>query len=94
MDEFMAKITSLLRYVPYIPEEKAKVWRFISNLPIYMKEKLEFENPKMIDEAVQKAQIYYHQMKHKREGTKNWTSKKGKKYFQPEKTWKILIPSI
>lgn len=77
MDEFVAKLTLLLRYVPYIHEEKAKVQCFISSLPIYMKEKLEFDNLKMMDEVVRKGRIYYHQMKQKGEGNKNWTSKKG-----------------
>lgn len=54
MDEFITKLTSLLRYVPYIHEEKAKVQRFISSLPAFMKEKLEFDNPKMMDELVRK----------------------------------------
>jgi len=52
MDEYITKFTSLLRYVPYIHEEKAKVQRFISSLPTFMKEKLEFDNPKTMDEAV------------------------------------------
>eukprot|EP00253_Pinus_taeda_P012585 PITA_12585 len=33
MDEFVTRFTSLLRYVPYIREEKAKVQRFVSSLP-------------------------------------------------------------
>jgi len=52
MDEFITKFTSLLRYVPYIREEKAKVQCLISSLLAFMKKKLEFDNPKMMDEAV------------------------------------------
>ncbi len=33
MDEFITRFTSLLHYVPYIREEKAKVQRFASSLP-------------------------------------------------------------
>lgn len=36
MDEFINRFTSLLRYVPYIKEEKAKVQRFVSSLPLYI----------------------------------------------------------
>lgn len=77
MDEYITKFTSLLRYVPYIHEEKAKVQRFISSLPTFMKEKLEFDNPKTMDEAVWKAQICYQQMKQKGEVNKSWPSKNG-----------------
>eukprot|EP00253_Pinus_taeda_P016057 PITA_16057 len=50
MDEFITRFTSLLRYVPYIREEKAKVQRFVSSLPAYMRERIEFDNPKSMDE--------------------------------------------
>ena len=33
IDEFVTKFTNLLRYVPYIREEKAKVQRFLNYLP-------------------------------------------------------------
>lgn len=88
MDEFIAKFTSLLRYVPYIGEEKAKLQRFINSLPSYMKEKLEFDHPKMMDDSVRKARICYQQMKYKGEGTKNWTGKKGQRNFPSNKSMK------
>lgn len=61
MDEFITCFTSLLCYVPYIREEKAKVQRFVSSLPLYMRERIEFENPKTVDEAIPKARICYQQ---------------------------------
>lgn len=33
MGEFITHFTSLLHYVPYIKEQKAKVQRFVSSLP-------------------------------------------------------------
>ena len=63
MDEFINRFTSLLRYVPYLKEEKAKVWRFVSSLPMYMRERIEFDNPKSMDEAIRKARICYQQNK-------------------------------
>lgn len=46
MDKFVTRFTSLLRYVPYIQEEKAMVQHFTNSLPAFMREKLEFDNPK------------------------------------------------
>lgn len=63
MDEFITKFTSLLCYVLYIWEEKAKLQRFVSNLPQTMRERIEFDNSKMMDEAIQKARICYQQNK-------------------------------
>lgn len=59
MDEFINRFTSLLRYVPYIKEEKAKVQRFVSSLPSYIRERIEFDNPRTMDEAIRKARICY-----------------------------------
>eukprot|EP00253_Pinus_taeda_P003695 PITA_03695 len=77
MDEFITRFTSLLRYVPYIREEKAKVQRFVSSLPPYMRERIEFDNPKSIDEVIRKARICYQQSKQKGEATgRKWNEKK------------------
>jgi len=65
MDEFITHFTSLLCYVPYIREEKAKVQGFVSSLPVSMRERIEFDNPKTMDEAIRKAQICYQQSKQK-----------------------------
>jgi len=77
MDEFIAKLTSLLCYVPYIREEKSKVQCFISKLPTHMKERMEYDNPKTMDENIRKACIYYQQMQQKGEVNKIWPGKKG-----------------
>ena len=82
IDEFVAKFTNMLRYVPYICEEKEKVQRFLKCLPAVYKEKIEFDNPKTMDEAVRKARLCYHQFKGKGEHGKSWVNKgefKGKK---------------
>jgi len=80
IDEFVTKFTSLLRYVPYIREEKAKVQRFVSNLPLTMRERIEFDNPKTMDEAIRKARLCYQKNKSKGENSgKRWTDKRGSK---------------
>eukprot|EP00253_Pinus_taeda_P013617 PITA_13617 len=81
MDEFITRFTSLLRYVPYIREEKAKVQRFVSSLPPYMRERIEFDNPKSMDEVIRKARICYQQSRQKGEAVgKKWSDRKG---FKP-----------
>eukprot|EP00253_Pinus_taeda_P011517 PITA_11517 len=78
IDEFITRFTSLLRYVPYIREEKAKIQRFVSSLPPYMRERIEFDNPKSMDEVIRKARICYQQSKQKGETTKRkWNEKRG-----------------
>eukprot|EP00253_Pinus_taeda_P026738 PITA_26738 len=77
MDEFITRFTSLLLYVPYIREEKVKVQRFVSSLPPYMRERIEFDNPKSMDEVIRKARICYQQGKQKGEtASRKWNEKK------------------
>eukprot|EP00253_Pinus_taeda_P013044 PITA_13044 len=77
MDEFINRFTSLLCYVPYIKEEKAKVQRFVSSLPAYIRERIEFDNPRTMDEAIRKARICYQQNKQKGDiSNKRWNERK------------------
>eukprot|EP00253_Pinus_taeda_P029720 PITA_29720 len=87
IDEFITRFTSLLCYVPYIREEKTKVQRFVSSLPPYMRERIEFDNPNSMDEAIRKARICYQQSKQKGEtASKKWNERKGFKTASKFKT--------
>ena len=46
MKELSSKFLSLLRYVPYIIDEKPKIQRFLSCLPTSFKNRIEVDNPK------------------------------------------------
>lgn len=59
IDEFITKFTSLLHCVPYIREERAKVQWFVRSLPLAMRERIYFDNPKTMDEAIRKARLCY-----------------------------------
>ena len=65
MEEFVTKFLNLQRYVSYLKDEKTKVYRFISCLPPAYKEKIEFEMPKTMDDAIKKAKLCYHLFKTK-----------------------------
>ena len=52
-DEYTSRFLELLRYVPYLREEKAKVWIFISGIPITYREWIEFDEPRYLEEAIQ-----------------------------------------
>jgi len=80
MDEFITEFTSLLQYVPYIREDKAKVQWYISSLPLFMKEWLGFDNSKTMDKVIRKAHICYQYNKKKGDQGKRWADKKGSKF--------------
>ena len=55
MKELNNKFLSLLIYVSYIVNEKPKVERFLRCLPFHIKDRIEYDNPKNLEEAMRKA---------------------------------------
>jgi hypothetical protein len=45
IDEYVNKFLKLMRYVPYIKDEKVKMKRFISGLPQSFRDMIEFDEP-------------------------------------------------
>ena len=70
MKELNSKFLNLLHYVPYIVDENPKVQRFLSCLPFHIKDRIEYDNPKTLAEAMQKANFCY-EHNHKRENMPN-----------------------
>ena len=52
MKELNSKFLSLLRYVPYNVDEKPKVQRSLSFFPFRIQDKIEYDNPKTLEEAM------------------------------------------
>ena len=75
MKELNSKFLILLQYVPYIIDEKPKVHRFLSCLPFHIKDIIEYDNPKTLEEAIRKAYYCYEQNR-KRENMLNWKTKR------------------
>ena len=61
MKDLNSKFLSLLRYVPYLVDEKPKVHRFLSCLPYHIKDRIEYDNPKTLEEAMRKANFCFEQ---------------------------------
>jgi hypothetical protein len=67
MEELITIFTNMKRYIPYLKEEKTKVQRFISFLPQIYRDKLDYDNPKTLDEAIRKEKLCYKQLKQRGE---------------------------
>ena len=52
------KFLSMLRYVPYIIDEKPKIQQVLSFLPTNFKVRIEFDNLKILEEAMRKVAFY------------------------------------
>ena len=65
MKDICSKFLSLLRYVPYIIDEKPKIHHFLSCLPIMFKEHIKYDNSKTLYEAMRKESLCYNRNKNK-----------------------------
>ena len=84
MKELNSKFLSLLRYVPYIVDEKPKVQQFLSYLPYHIKDRIEYDNPKTLEEAMRKSNFCYEQNR-KKESMANWKAKRNNNFEQKKK---------
>ena len=66
-EEYTSRLLKLLRYMPYLKEEKAKIQRIISGLLIAFKDRIEFNEPRSLEEAIQKLKNCYEQSRHRYE---------------------------
>jgi len=59
IDEYERIFLELLRYVGFIKDEKVNSQRFLSGLPPFYNDKIYFDKPKTLEEAIKKANYIY-----------------------------------
>ena len=52
MEEYVKKFLDLMRYVDCIKEEKIKIQLFLSGLPSFYKDRIQYDEPKTLEEAI------------------------------------------
>ena len=77
-----------MRYVRYIRDEKVKIQWFLSRLPQAYKDRIEFYEPRTLEEAMRKSKYCYEQSKGKPNYHKAWKDKKNEKFDQRRKGFK------
>jgi hypothetical protein len=55
MEEYEKRFFELLKYVDFIKDEKVKIRRFLSGLPSFYNDKIQYDNPKKLEEAIRRA---------------------------------------
>ena len=88
MEEYVNKFLELLRYVRYIRADKVKIQHFLSGLPQSYKDRIEFGEPRTLEEAIRKAKYCYDKNKSKSDIDKAWKDKKNEKFDQRKKGFK------
>ena len=59
MEEYANKFLEVLRYVKYIRDDKFKIQHFLSGFPQSYKDKIEFDEPQILDKTIRKSKYCY-----------------------------------
>ena len=88
MEEYANKFLELLRYVRYIKDEKLKIQCFLSGLPRSYKDRIDFYEPRTLEEAIRKDKYCYEQSKNIPDHQKTWKNKMNEKSDHRKKGYK------
>ena len=55
MDEYEKRFFELLKYVDFIKDKKVKIQRFLSGFPSFYSDKIQYDNPNNLEEAIRRA---------------------------------------
>jgi hypothetical protein len=85
IDEYERSFLELLKYVPFIKDEAVKIQRYLSGLPPSMGEKIQYDNPKTMEETIRREKCLYEQQREKPTFQKAWDNQKRFKKEQRQK---------
>jgi hypothetical protein len=85
IDEYERKFLELLKYVPFIKEETVKIHRYLSGLPPSIGDKIQYDDPKTMEETIRRAKCLYEQQRENPTFQKAWEDKKKFKKEQRQK---------
>jgi hypothetical protein len=85
IDEYKRRFLELLKYVLFIKDETVKIQRYLSGLPSSIGDKIQYDDPKIMEEMTRRAKCLYEQQREKPTFRKDWEDKKKFKMDQRKK---------
>ena len=80
MEEYEKRLFELLKYIDFIKDEKVKIQRFLSGLPSFYSDNIQYDNPKTLEESIRREKHIYEEIRGRPILQKVWNEKmKGKK---------------
>jgi hypothetical protein len=52
IDEYERRFLELLKYVSFIEDETVKIQRYLSGLPSFISDKIQYDDPKTLEETI------------------------------------------
>ena len=88
MDKYVKKFLDLLTYVDCLKDENIKIQRFLSGLPSFYRDVIQYDEPKSLKEEIRKAKHMYEKNKGKTYFRRSWKDKKQDNQNQRKKGFK------
>jgi hypothetical protein len=85
IDEYERRFLELLKYVSFIKDETIKIQSYLSGLPSFISDKIQYDDPKTLEETIRRAKCPYDQQKTRPTFQKAWEDKNKFKMDQRKK---------
>jgi hypothetical protein len=85
IDEYEIRFLELLKYVLFIKDEQMKIKRYLSGIPSFISEKIQYDDPKKLEETIRCANCLYGQKRRRSTFQKAWEDKMNSKVEQRKK---------
>jgi hypothetical protein len=85
IDEYERSFLELLKYVPFIKDEAVKIQRYLSGLPPPIGDKIQYDDPKTMEETIRREKFLYEQQRERPILQKAWDDQKRFKKEQKQK---------
>jgi hypothetical protein len=79
IDEYERRFLELLKYVSFIKDAQVKIHRYLSGLPSFISDKIQYDDPKTLEGTIRRDKFLYDQHKGKTTYQKAWEDKKKNK---------------
>jgi hypothetical protein len=66
IEEYERKFLELIKYVSFIKEEVVNIHMYLSGMPSFISDKIQYDDPKTLEESIRRAKFLYDQHKGKK----------------------------
>ena len=75
INEYERRFLELLKYVTFIKDETIKIHRYLSGLSSFISDKIQYDDPKTLEETIRRDKFLYDQQKSRPTFQKSWEEK-------------------
>ena len=85
IDEYERRYLELLKYVSFIKDESVKIQRYLSGLPSFISDKIQYDDSETLEETIRRTKCHDDQHRGRPTFQKPWEDKKKNKMEQRKK---------